>query len=120
MVLRCLPGRWSNSEGMMQPQFVYITASSKDEARSIGRTLVESRLAACVNIVESITSFYWWNGEIQEDNEAAIIAKTKESLVQELIETVKAMHSYSCPCIVCLPIVAGNPPFLAWVEEETK
>ncbi len=104
----------------MPIRFIYITAKNHDEAKTIGRALVASRLAACVNIVEEITSFYWWNNEIQEDHEAALIAKTKESLVPELIEKVKSLHGYSCPCVVSLPILQGNAPFMEWVEKETK
>jgi periplasmic divalent cation tolerance protein len=65
-------------------------------------------------------SIYRWEGEIQDDEEVIVIAKTKELLVPELIEKVKSIHSYSCPCIVSLPVLGGNRPFLDWVEEETK
>jgi periplasmic divalent cation tolerance protein len=104
----------------MKTNFIYITASSLSEARAIGSELVSRRLAACVNIIENIHSLYWWDGEIQDDKEAIIIAKTKEDLVPELIEKVKSMHSYECPCIVSLPILDGNRMFLDWVMDETK
>jgi periplasmic divalent cation tolerance protein len=67
-----------------------------------------------------MNSIYWWEGRVQDDNEAILIAKTKESLVVELIEKVKSMHSYKCPCIVSLPILSGNKQFLKWIEKETK
>ena len=104
----------------MKTNIIYITAGSMDEAKVIGRELVSTRLAACVNIIDGITSLYWWEGEIQEDREVTIIAKTKESLVPELIETVKSIHSYDCPCVVSLPIEDGNKPFLDWIKEETR
>jgi periplasmic divalent cation tolerance protein len=104
----------------MRTNLVYITAANMDEAKSIGRELVSSRLAACVNIIDGINSIYRWAGEIQEDREVTIISKTKESLVPELIEKVKSMHSYECPCIVSLPILDGNKPFLDWIVEETR
>jgi periplasmic divalent cation tolerance protein len=104
----------------MNLTLVYITAGDKDEARRIGQELVESRLAACVNIVDGMNSMYWWQGELQDETEAVLIAKTKESLVPELIERVKSMHSYDCPCVVSLPILDGNADFLKWVEDETK
>jgi periplasmic divalent cation tolerance protein len=104
----------------MNLTLVYITARDKDEARRIGQELVESRLAACVNIVDGMNSMYWWQGELQDETEAVLIAKTKESLVPELIERVKSMHSYDCPCVVSLPILDGNADFLKWVEDETK
>ncbi len=104
----------------MKTNLVYITASSVDEARAIAKELVSSRLAAGANIIENISSIYWWEGEIQNEKEALLIAKTKESLVEELIEKVKSMHSYSCPCIVSLPIIKGNKPFLDWIVDTTS
>jgi len=104
----------------MKANLIYITAESMDEARAIAKELVLNRLAACANIIDRMNSLYWWNGEIQDDREVIIIAKTKESLVPELIERVKSIHSYECPCIVSLPIVDGNPAFLEWIGAETK
>ena len=100
--------------------FIYVTTGSMEEARTIGNKLVSDRLAACVNIIDNVSSMYWWEGEIQDDKEVILIAKTKESLVPELVEKVRSMHSYSCPCIVSLPILNGNRAFLDWVVEETK
>ena len=100
--------------------FIYMTAGTMEEAVAIGKELVKERLAACVNILDNMTSMYWWEGEIQDDKEVVLIAKTKESLVPELIERVKSMHSYSVPCIVSLPILDGNRPFLDWVVQETR
>ncbi len=104
----------------MKANLVYITASNLEEARKIGKELVASRLAACVNIIGNMNSFYWWEGEIQDDREVILIAKTKETLVRELVEKVKSMHSYSCPCVVSLPVLGGNEDFLQWIESETK
>jgi periplasmic divalent cation tolerance protein len=67
-----------------------------------------------------MNSLYWWNGEIQDNREVILIAKTRESLVPELIEKVKSMHSYECPCIVSLPILDGNLGFLDWIAAETR
>ena len=104
----------------MKLNLVYITAKNKEEARKIGKELLKVRLAACVNIVDKMNSLYWWEGKIQDDNEAVLIAKTKESLVKELVEKVKSIHSYSCPCIISLPILDGNKEYLDWLEKETK
>jgi periplasmic divalent cation tolerance protein len=101
-------------------RFVYMTTSGPEEARRIGRTLVEERLAACVNILEGMRSMYWWEGAVQDAHEAVLIAKTREELVERLTERVKALHSYSCPCVVALPIEGGNPAFLQWIAEETE
>ncbi|MEE9140039.1 MAG: divalent-cation tolerance protein CutA [Alphaproteobacteria bacterium] len=99
--------------------FVYITAASAEEARRIGRALVEERLAACANVIDGMTSTYWWEGRVQEDSEAILIAKTRESLLGALTERVKALHSYTCPCVVALPIGQGNPDYLDWLARET-
>lgn len=99
--------------------FVYVTAPDADAARRIGRVLVEERLAACANVLGGITSIFRWEGRVQEEGEAALIAKTRADLVPALTERVKALHSYSCPCVVSWPLTAGNPDFLAWIAAET-
>jgi periplasmic divalent cation tolerance protein len=104
----------------MKANFIYVTAGSMNEAKKIGKALVSNRLAACVNIIDNMHSMYWWEGEIQNDNEVILIAKTRESLVPELIDKVKSMHSYDCPCIVSLPILDGNKAFLEWIAQQTK
>ncbi len=101
------------------PCMVYMTAADEDEAGRIGRALVEERLAACVNVIPGMRSFYRWRGEVQDDREVVMIAKTREGLLDALVARVKELHSYDCPCVVALPIVAGNPDFLAWIEAET-
>ena len=101
-------------------RFVYMTTGTQEEARRIGRALVEARLAACVNIISGMNSIYWWEGELQDDNETVLIAKTREELLADLIDKVKAMHSYECPCVVALPIEAGNPAYLDWLARETE
>jgi periplasmic divalent cation tolerance protein len=104
----------------MQTYFVYVTASSKEEAACVGREIVEQRLAACANVLDGMQSIYWWDGAVQEANEAVLILKTKESTLQELMETIRRLHSYECPCIVAIPISAGNPDYLQWIENETR
>ena len=96
---------------------VYMTAGDMAEARSIGRVLVESRLAACVNILENMTSIYCWVGGLQEDNEVVVLAKTTEDRFAELKAKVAEMHSYDCPCILGFHASDGHPPFLDWIRE---
>lgn len=103
----------------MSVSFVYMTAGSAAEAREIGRSLVAERLAACVNIVDRMSSLYWWNDQIEEGQETVLIAKTRTALVETLTERVKALHSYDCPCVVRIDVAGGNPDFLAWIESET-
>jgi periplasmic divalent cation tolerance protein len=105
----------------MEPvNLVYMTAGSKDEALTIGKALVSKKLAACVNVIDQMNSIYEWEGKTQHDTEVVLIAKTAESRVPELIETVKAEHSYDCPCIVCLPVSNGNPDFLEWIAQSVE
>ena len=101
-------------------RLVYMTAGSAEEARTIGEALVADELAACVNLIEGMSSIYRWQGEIQRDTETVIIAKTRVDRVSALTERVKALHSYDCPCVVSLPIEGGNGDFLAWIENQTK
>jgi periplasmic divalent cation tolerance protein len=98
---------------------VYITCANKQEARRIGKKLVEERLAACVNILNGMESIYSWEGKINSAKECVLIAKTRATLTKKLMARVKSLHSYDCPCIVIFPITAGNPEFLKWIEMET-
>ena len=104
----------------MKPIFAYMTASSPEEARRIGRALVEARLAACVNIIDGMTSFYWWQGKIEEGSEAVLIAKTTRDRLDALTAKVNSLHSSSVPCVVGLAIEGGNRNFLDWIGAETQ
>ncbi len=103
----------------MQYCSIYITTEDEDEARRIGKTLVEEKLAACVNI-HPIKSIYRWEGEIQEEGEVAMLVKTKAELADKVMERVKELHSYEVPCIVSFSIDKGNPDYLNWIEESTR
>ena len=104
----------------MSECMIYITTNSLAEAEIIGQNLVSVRLAACVNIINNMKSIYRWQGKIETEDEVIIIAKTKTELVNELIENVKTLHSYECPCIAAFSIISGNEPFLKWIRDETK
>jgi len=97
-----------------------MTAGSLEEAREIGRALVEARLSACINIIDSMQSLYWWEDQVREDREVVFIAKTVSRLVPGLVELVKSRHSYECPCVVSLPITGGNQDFLDWIIQQTR
>ncbi len=98
---------------------VYITVGTAEEARRIGAALVAERLAACANVIDGMCSIYRWEGKVQNDEEAVLIAKTREDLLDALTERVKALHSYEIPCVVGIPIVGGNADFLDWIGAET-
>lgn len=98
---------------------VYVTAGDVAEARRIGHAAVEARLAACANIIDGMSSIYWWEGRVQEASEAVLLLKTTEDRLAALIARVNELHSYDCPCIEALPVAAGFQPYLDWVTRET-
>ena len=102
----------------MKVNLVYMTAEDKAEAQKIGSVLIESKLAACVNIIDNMNSMYVWEGKVQDDNEAILIAKTTEARLPQLIEKVKSLHSYDCPCILSIPVSGGNTAFINWIADE--
>jgi len=104
----------------MPMAMVYYTAENKEDAVEIGRILIDERLAACVNVLGEITSLYHWDGAVQNDTEVSAIAKTSTDRLQEVIDRVKQVHKYDCPCVVSWPIEQGKPEFLQWIEDETK
>lgn len=98
----------------------YMTAGSREEARAIGRALIEDRLAACVNIMDGMTSIYRWEGAVEESSETVLIAKTREALFDALVARVRELHSYDVPCVIKLPFDEGNPEYLEWLRRETQ
>ena len=98
---------------------VLITVPSKDVGLKIARSLVESQLAACVNLLPAIRSVYRWEGSVAEDEELLLIVKTKHSLFDQLSELVVQNHPYDVPEVIALPIVAGLKAYLTWIDEET-
>ncbi|MFB6306163.1 MAG: divalent-cation tolerance protein CutA [Flavobacteriales bacterium] len=100
--------------------WVYITTRDEQEAEKVGSSLIKGKLAACVNIIPGMRSMFWWEGKVDSDNETILIAKTKASLIDQVTEHVKSVHSDDCPCVIALPIENGNPDFLKWIDEETK
>jgi periplasmic divalent cation tolerance protein len=103
----------------MSVMFIYVTAGDVEEARRIGRQVVEEQLAACANILSGMTSIFRWQGKVEEASEALLVLKTTEQKLDSLIARVKSLHSYECPCIEALPVVEGNRDFLEWVVRET-
>lgn len=85
----------------------------------IARAVVGERLAACANILGGIESVYWWQGKVCDGSEVALILKTTAERQPDLIDRIKELHSYECPCVVCLPIADGNRDFLNWIAAET-
>jgi periplasmic divalent cation tolerance protein len=98
---------------------VLITTSSEDEAAKIARSLVDSKLAGCINIIKDIRSIYAWEGKVEDESEVLMIAKTQKALFNDLIRKVKEFHSYTVPEIIALPIVEGSEEYLKWLREVT-
>ena len=94
---------------------VYITAGTMEEAKQIANTLVEMKLAACVNMF-SITSIYRWDG-VHEDDEVAMIVKTTYEQIENIKKTVKEIHSYTVPCIISFSIDGGSRDYLDWIDQ---
>lgn len=98
---------------------IYSTIGSEEEARKISRDLVSKKLVACVNIIPKIVSIYRWQGQIEEDTETILIAKTTEKNIDRAVETIKSLHSYELPDIVVIPITTGLKTYLDYVKSET-
>ncbi len=97
---------------------VLVTASGREEAEKITAALLERRQAACVNIVPSVISRFWWKGQIASAEEALLIIKTRQTAVADLIKTVQINHNYAVPEIIVLPITGGSEEYLNWIAGE--
>ncbi len=102
-----------------KPYFVYMTTPTREMASTIGRALVENHMAACVNIIDGMTSIYRWEGKIEEDGETILVAKTVQDQLDDLKNVVESMHPAKTPCIVAWPIENGSESYLNWLALET-
>lgn len=101
-------------------RLVYITCKDNEEAKKIGKTLVESKLCACVNIINQMQSLYIWEGKLIEDNESILIGKTTLPNLDSIQTKIKEIHSYTNPCIISFPILEGSREYLEWIEASVK
>jgi periplasmic divalent cation tolerance protein len=99
---------------------VFVTVGNREEASRLGRALVEERLAACVNLIPAIASTYWWRGQIEQADEVLLVVKTRQDLLDLLTARVRVLHSYTVPEVIALPIIRGNPDYLAWIDESVR
>jgi len=99
---------------------IFVTAGSRDECKKIARHLVETRLAACVNISQPIESVYRWQGQIAEEEEFLLIIKSTRELFPEIKTEISKIHSYHTPEIICLPIIDGSRNYLQWISDSVK
>ena len=99
---------------------IFITVAGIEEARKLARVLVDQRQVACANIVPTVKSLFRWQDKVEEEEEALMVLKTRASLFPEIVAQVKKQHSYEVPEIIALPIAAGNPDYLDWIDETTR
>ncbi len=102
---------------MVDAIIVLVTCGSEEEGVKIAHSLVEERLAACVNLISPVRSIYRWEGKIWDEKEWLLIIKTQKDRFEELEKRVKFLHSYSVPEIIGLPIVEGSSAYLNWIRE---
>ena len=105
---------------MTDKVLVLTTTGSENEARKIAKTLVERRLAACVNILPGMISHYWWQDAIERAEEVVMIIKTRAGLAEPVRAAVKEMHSYTTPAVLVIPIETVDPDYHAWIVAETE
>jgi periplasmic divalent cation tolerance protein len=104
---------------MERALLVYTNYPSIVEAERAGRSIVEQRLAACVNILPGMVSHYWWQGKVERGEEVVMIIKTRSSLAARVCAAVKAEHSYTTPAILVLSIEHVDSGYLDWLMAET-
>ncbi|MBI4833887.1 MAG: divalent-cation tolerance protein CutA [Planctomycetes bacterium] len=101
---------------MTQYIVVFVTAPSEKTAVKISHSLIQEKLAACVNIIPKIRSFYTWKNKLCDDNEVLLIIKTNKKSFDRLVKHITSLHPYETPEIIALPITAGNKPYLDWLK----
>ncbi len=95
------------------------TTGSREEAEKIAAELVESRLAACVNIISDVLSVYKWKGQIARDREWLLIIKTRQELFDQLKAKIRELHSYQLPEAIAIELAAGDSSYLSWIDQCT-
>ena len=98
---------------------VLVTCPSQKVGKQLAHVLVEERLAACVNVIPGLTSTYRWEGKICRDAEVLLVVKTRRTRLRALTRRVQALHPYSVPEVIALPVVGGSAAYLSWVCDST-
>jgi periplasmic divalent cation tolerance protein len=118
-----MPKRKASLRTKPQPRntrysLVLTTCGTRREANRIARALVTQRLAACVNISgKPVRSIYRWKGKIEQANEFSLLIKTTKGCLAELQSALKRLHTYEVPEFLVLPVAAGSPAYLAWIDD---
>ena len=100
----------------MITQLVFVTVPNVDVGKTIARVLLEERLAACINVVPAISSLYWWQGKIQEDQEGLILIKTSQDSIQALQDRLHELHPYDTPEFIAIAVDQVSAKYLGWLE----
>ena len=98
---------------------VLMTAPDRETGRSVAARLVEERLAACGNVLEGVTSVFWWEGAVQDEPEVLVILKTTRAHADRLTERIREVHPYDVPEVLALPVERGLQEYMDWVRDET-
>lgn len=101
----------------MSKELVAFITCPQNKAESIAFQLVEKKVCACVNIIDSVTSVYTWEGKVQKDSEALMIAKTNSTTWSSFESLVNELHPYDVPEIISVPIELGNQAYLDWLNK---
>jgi len=99
---------------------VFVTVGNANDAAALAKNLVEKRLAACVNLLPGVASWYWWEGKVTEDQEVMLMMKTSRDTFAALEREVVRLHSYAVPEVIALQIVEGSRNYLNWIEQSLK
>ena len=102
------------------PVLATTTTATREDAGKIATRLVEERLAACVQIVEPVTSVYRWQGKVEEEKELLLLIKSTEDLVPRIADLLGRIHPYDVPELIATPIVGGSSPYLRWLHENLQ
>ena len=102
------------------PLLIYTTFEKMDDARQVGRALVKARLAACVNIIPSMTSIYEWQGELCENSEVIMLIKTRKRHLEKALAQAKELHPYDTPALLVIEPSAFDTAFADWIADQTQ
>jgi periplasmic divalent cation tolerance protein len=100
----------------MTDLILVMTTAPEEEAETLARTLVEERLAACVNVHPPMTSLYWWKGTLERDEESQLVIKTTRARLEALAARIHELHSYEMPELLIVPVAWGSEGYLDWVR----
>ncbi len=105
---------------MSEARIVLMTAPDAEVAATIARALVDERLAACVNVISGVRSIYRWQGNVEDDAEVLLLAKTRADRCAALAARVEALHPYELPEVVVLPVEGGSERYLDWILSDSS